>query len=309
MSLRGKDTNKALDPAGLGHLLVVYIVWSSTYLAIRLAVREGAGFPPFTLGYLRALPAGLILLAWGWLRHQRLRISWREAGLLAFSGTLLWLGGNGLVTFAEQRAESGLAALVVAATPIWTAIIDAVLDREWPSWQLTAALLVGFSGIGVLTLPQISGGVEADVIAMAALVAATILWAIGSVTQARLPVDLSARVSAGYQMVFGAAGFMLVAALMAEPTPAPTNEAWLAYAYLVLVGSVLAFTSYVTALRVLPTRIVMTYAYINPVLAVLLGWMVLGEKITIWTMGGSLLVLVGVAGVFRERRLKQAPPA
>ena len=309
MSLRGKDTNKALDPAGLGHLLVVYIVWSSTYLAIRLAVREGAGFPPFTLGYLRALPAGLILLAWAWLRHQRLRISWREAGLLAFSGTLLWLGGNGLVTFAEQRAESGLAALVVAATPIWTAIIDAILDREWPSWQLTAALLVGFSGIGVLTLPQISSGMEADVIAMAALIAATILWAIGSVAQARLPVDLSARVSAGYQMVFGAAGFILVAALMAEPAPAPTNEAWLAYAYLVLVGSVLAFTSYVTALRVLPTRIVMTYAYINPVLAVLLGWMVLGEKITIWTMGGSLLVLVGVAGVFRERRLKQAPPA
>jgi drug/metabolite transporter (DMT)-like permease len=308
MSLRGKDTNKALDPAGLGHLLVVYIVWSSTYLAIRLAVREGAGFPPFTLGYLRALPAGLILLAWGWLRHQRLRISWREAGLLAFSGTLLWLGGNGLVTFAEQRAESGLAALVVAATPIWTAIIDAILDREWPSWQLTAALLVGFSGIGVLTLPQISSGMEADVIAMAALIAASVLWAIGSVAQARLPVDLSARVSAGYQMVFGAAGFILVAALMAEPAPAPTNEAWLAYAYLVLVGSVLAFTSYVTALRVLPTRIVMTYAYINPVLAVLLGWMVLGEKITIWTVGGSLLVLVGVAGVFRERRLKQAPP-
>jgi drug/metabolite transporter (DMT)-like permease len=309
MSTRGKDTNKALDPAGLGHLLVVYIVWSSTYLAIRLAVREGAGFPPFTLGYLRALPAGLILLAWGWLRHQRLRISWREAGLLAFSGTLLWLGGNGLVTFAEQRAESGLAALMVAATPIWTAIIDAILDREWPSWQLTAALLVGFGGIGVLTLPQISGGVEADMIAMAALIAASILWAIGSVGQARLPVDLSARVSAGYQMVFGAAGFMLVAALMAEPAPSPTNEAWLAYTYLVLVGSVLAFTSYVTALRVLPTRIVMTYAYINPVLAVLLGWMVLGETITLWTVGGSLLVLVGVAGVFRGRRLKQAPPA
>jgi drug/metabolite transporter (DMT)-like permease len=198
---------------------------------------------------------------------------------------------------------------MVAATPIWTAIIDAILDREWPSWQLTAALLVGFGGIGVLTLPQISGGVEADMIAMAALIAASILWAIGSVGQARLPVDLSARVSAGYQMVFGAAGFMLVAALMAEPAPSPTNEAWLAYTYLVLVGSVLAFTSYVTALRVLPTRIVMTYAYINPVLAVLLGWMVLGETITIWTVGGSLLVLLGVAGVFRERRLKQPPPA
>lgn len=309
MSKANPRNDKVLDPAGLGHLLVVYIVWSSTYLAIRLAVREGAGFPPFTLGYLRALPAGLILLAWGWLRHQRVRISWREAGLLAFSGTLLWLGGNGLVTFAEQRAESGLAALVVAATPIWTAIIDAILDREWPSGQLAAALLVGFGGIGVLTLPQISSGVEADVIAMAALIGATILWAIGSVAQARLPVNLSARVSAGYQMLFGAAGFVLVAALLGEPAPAPTSEAWWAYIYLVLIGSVLAFTSYVTALRVLPTRIVMTYAYVNPVLAVALGWLVLGEQITGWTVAGSLLVLLGVAGVFRERRMHQRPPA
>ena len=309
MSTRKAASNKPLDPAALGHLLVVYIVWSSTYLAIRLAVREGAGFPPFTLGYLRALPAGLILLAWGWLRHQRVRVSWREMGLLAFSGTMLWLGGNGLVTFAEQRAESGLAALVVAATPIWTAIFDAILDREWPSWQLTAALIIGFGGICLLTLPEISGGVEADVVAMAALVAASILWAIGSVAQARLPVDLSARVSAGYQMLFGAAGFVVVAALMGEPAPAPSTEAWWAYAYLVLIGSVLAFTSYVTALRRLPTRIVMTYAYVNPVLAVLLGWAVLGEQITAWTIGGSLLVLLGVAGVFRERRLKQPPPA
>lgn len=309
MSIQSKRKDTELDPGALAHLLVVYIVWSSTYLAIRLAVREGAGFPPFTLGLLRALPAGLILLLWGRLRRQRLRITRREMGLLAVSGILLWLGGNGLVTFAEQRADSGLAALIVAASPIWVAILEAVWDRQWPSAQLSGALLIGFSGIGLLTFPELRTGVEADTLAMLALIGATLLWALGSVIQARKPVELSARVSAGYQMLFGAVGFALIAALMREPLPTPTGEAWAAYVYLVLIGSVLAFTSYVTALRHLPTRIVMTYAYVNPVLAVLLGWVVLGEEITGWTIAGSLLVLVGVAGVFRERRVKTRPVA
>lgn len=312
MTTRSAQPSEAapkLDPSGLGHLLVVYVVWSSTYLAIRLAVREGAGFPPFTLGLLRALPAGLILLLWGRLRRQRVRLSWHEAGLLALSGALLWLGGNGLVTFAEQRADSGLAALIVAASPIWVAILEAFWDRQWPSLQLAAALLVGFSGIGLLSLPHLRTGVQADTVSMIALVAAALLWALGSVIQARKPVDLSAWVSAGYQMLFASFGFALIAALSQEPLPTPTGQAWMAYVYLVLVGSVLAFTSYVTALRKLPTRIVMTYAYVNPVLALLLGRMVLSEEITGWTVAGSLLVLLGVAGVFRERRVKAGSPA
>lgn len=309
MTTRSNAAEDRLNPVGLANLLVVYIVWSSTYLAIRLAVREGAGFPPFTLGLLRALPAGLILLAFGALRHQRLRITWREARVLAFSGLMLWLGGNGLVTFAEQRAASGLAALLVAASPIWTAIFEAALDRRRPSGTLMFSLLVGFSGIGLLATPEIRSGAEADVIAVAALIAATILWAIGSLAQARISLDLSARVNAGYQMLFGAIGFAVVAWLAGEPTPTPTAQATWAYLYLMLVGSVLTFTSYITALRTLPTRIVMTYAYVNPVLAVILGWMVLNEQITIWTVVGSLLVLLGVAGVFRERRTKQPPPA
>jgi drug/metabolite transporter (DMT)-like permease len=102
-------------------------------------------------------------------------------------------------------------------------------------------------------------------------------------------------------MLFGAIGFAIVALLLGEPKPTPTPQAWAAFAYLVIFGSVFAFTAYVTALQKLPTRIVMTYAYVNPVLAVLLGWAVLNEQITIWTIGGSLLVLLGVAGVFRER--------
>jgi drug/metabolite transporter (DMT)-like permease len=302
-------TNKAdkvqeqhgLDPVGLANLVIVYIVWSSTYLAIRYAVREGAGFPPFTLGFMRAALAGVLLLAWGWARRENLHLTRQEFFTLAASGLLLWLGGNGLVTFAEQRADSGLAALMVSATPISVALIEAVVDRRLPSFQLAMALLIGSSGIVVLTVPSLMSGVRADAVAILALLGAEFTWAIGSVLQARRPVKHTPRTSSAYQMAFGAIGFAIIALLRQEPWPTPTTEAWIAWGYLVIFGSLFAFTAYVTALRLLPTRIVMTYAYVNPVLAVFLGYLFLGEAITGWTIGGTILVLLGVTGVFRER--------
>jgi drug/metabolite transporter (DMT)-like permease len=291
----------ALDPVGLANLLVVYIVWSSTYLAIRIAVREGAGFPPFTMAFMRAIVAGVILLAWSMLRKERVRLTRHELMTVAISGILLWVGGNGLVTFAEQRAESGLAALVVAATPIWVALFEAIIDRRVPSTQLIIALLTGFAGIALLTAPSLLTGVEADTIAVLALFVAEFTWAIGSLLQARRPVNVEPRVSSAYQMLFGAIGFVVLILATNEPLPTPTVSAWWAWIYLTIFGSLFAFTAYVIALRRLPTRIVMTYAYVNPVLAVLLGYFILGEAITIWTIAGSALVLLGVAGVFRER--------
>jgi drug/metabolite transporter (DMT)-like permease len=296
-----RDLTRDLDRSGLWNLLVVYTVWSSTYLGIRIAVREGAGFPPFTLGFMRTVAGAIILLTWAWFQKQSFRPNRRELNTLFFSGMLLWLGGNGLVTFAEQRVDSSLAALVVAAIPIWSNIIDAILDRKRPSGFLIMSLLVGFIGIAFLSYPNLSSGIRADAIAMFALIGATISWAIGSVMQARRPISLGNRVNAGYQMLFGALGFGVVAILLNEPSPMPTAEAWGAFVYLVIFGSVFGFTSYVTALKKLPTRIVMTYAYVNPVLAVILGWAILSEEITGWTLLGSFLVLVGVWGVFRER--------
>ncbi len=290
-----------LDPAGLANLFVVYVVWSSTYLAIRIAVREGAGFPPFMLGFTRAALAGVVLLLWSWLQKQRVKLTREEIIVLAFSGILLWVGGNGLVTFAETRAESGLAALLVSASPIWAAAIEAVIDRKLPSGQLILSLVIGFAGMAVLTAPTLLSGIHADTVAIVALIAAPVTWASGSVLQARKPVKLAPRVSSAYQMLFGAIGFALLIGLLKEPLPTPTGEAWIAWAYLVIIGSLFAFTAYVTALRLLPTRIVMTYAYVNPVLAVVLGHFVLGEQITLFTVAGSILVLLGVAGVFRER--------
>lgn len=290
----------ALNPAGLANLAVVYLVWSSTYLAIRIAVREGAGFPPFTMGLMRAALGGGLLILWAYLQKQRVRITRREMLVLFASGTLLWMLGNGLVAFAEQRTASGLAALLLAATPIWTALIEAIWDRKLPSPRLFAVLVIGFLGIVVLTLPSLTSGVHADVIAILLLQIASVAWSAGSVYQARNQLSLTPRVSSGYQMLFGAIGFALMMVLTNEPAPTPNQEAWLAWLYLVIFGT-LAFTAYVTALKLLPTRIVMTYAYINPVLAMLLGYFILHEQITTYTLVGSALVLLGVAGVFRDR--------
>lgn len=296
-----QDRRNSFNPSALIHLLIIYVVWGSTYLAIRMTVMPGAGFPPFMMALMRVAAAGSILLLWAWLAKQRVRLTWREAQVLAASGLLLWTGGNGLVTWAEQHAESGLAALLIGALPIYTTMIEALIDRKRPTGFLIVSLLVGFAGIGVLTWPSLTSGIRADALSTFALLVAAISWGCGSILQARNRVDLPARVSSGYQMLFGGVGFLALTLLTREPLPTPTTSAWLAWVYLVLIGAVLAYTSFVTALRLLPTSIVMTYAYVNPVIAVLLGWLVLGEAITVWTVAGSLLVLTGVAGVFRER--------
>lgn len=298
---------KTVSWAGLFHLSVVYLVWGSTYLAIRVAVREGSGFPPFTMVALRVLLGGGLLLLWAASTHNRIRPSRRELAILAGSGLLLWLGGNGLVTWAEQRADSGYAALLVAAVPIWVALIEAVLDRKMPSLLLMGSLLIGFTGIILLSLPVLTSGARADLWSTVALLLAGLSWGNGMVLQSRNPVALAPRVSSGYQQISGGLGIAMVALLVGEPWPTPAPEAWLAWGYLVVFGSVFAFTSFVQALRLLPINIAMTHAYVNPVIAVLLGWLLLREPITLWTVGGATLVLLGVAGVFRTRYAGTSP--
>lgn len=291
----------SISAAGLVHLAVVYVVWSSTYLAIRMTVQPGAGFPPFMMGLMRVVASAVILLGWARLRGERLRLRREEGLVLGISGVLLWTGGNGLVSWAEQRMASGLTALILGSTPIAVALLEGFIDRKAPSKNTVVSLLLGVAGVGLLAYPQIKNGAEADLVAILALAGALLSWGSGSVLQSRRPVEVSARVSAGYQMAAGGIGFIFISSSIGEPLPTPTLEAWLAWGYLVVIGGVLAFTSYVSALRMLPMKVVMTYAYVNPVLAVVLGWAVLGEAITAWTVGGSLLVLIGVAGVFRER--------
>jgi drug/metabolite transporter (DMT)-like permease len=295
---------KKITPAGLLNLFIVYFVWGSTYLAIRIGIRSGSGFQPFWFGGLRVLVAGAFLLLLGVMRGKDIRPGKKDLKVLIASGFLLWIGGNGLVVLAEQRIDSGIAALVVASTPIWVAFFESVIDKRMPSLLLIASLIVGFSGIIVLSFPMLTSGVRADVLSILAVLLASFSWSSGLVLQTRQPVNLSRGVSSAYQQLFGGVFFVLIALIVREPLPVPTTEAWLAWGYLVVFGSILAFTAFVSALQVLPTSLVTTYAYVNPVIAVFLGWMILSEPITPWTVVGGLFVLAGVTGIFRVNNQK-----
>jgi drug/metabolite transporter (DMT)-like permease len=196
-----------------------------------------------------------------------------------------------------------LAALIVASIPIWAALIEALLDRRTPTRRLSLSLILGFAGIGLLSAPSLQTGMRADTLAVVALLGASASWAAGSVLVSRRPVKLASQVSTGYQLLFGAAGFLILVIGFREPRPTPIAEAWIAWGYLVVFGSLLGFTSYVRALNILPSKIVFTYAFVNPVIAVILGVLILGEPVTRWTISGAVLVILGVVGVFRERYL------
>jgi drug/metabolite transporter (DMT)-like permease len=295
---------RVLDPIGLVNLVIVYVVWSSTYLAIRVAVREGSGFPPFTMGLMRMIAAGALLLLWGRIRGDRILPTRQEWLVLIGSGVLMWPVANGLVNWSEQHADSGIAALTVASAPIWSALIEAILDRRAPSGRLILSLFIGFAGIGLLSAPALLQGATADVLAILALLFASFCWTGGSILQSRRQVGLSPRVSSGYQHLIGGVGFSLIVMLLREPRPTPTTDAWLAWGFLVVFGSFIAFTAFVEALQRLPIRVTMTYAFVNPVFAVILGALILSETISFWTIGGAIFVLLGVAGVFRDRYLE-----
>lgn len=290
-----------MSSAGLFHLVVVYLLWGSTFLAIRVAVREGSGFPAFTMGATRVLAAGLILLLIAKLRGRRIVPTKAELPVLVGSGLLLWTGGNGLVTWAEQRAASGLAALMIGTVPIWVGLFEAYLDRRPPSVLLLASLATALAGIGLLSAPVLSSGVERDVLSILALAVAAVTWAAGTVLQSRRRVQLGLQASSAYQHLAGGLGFMVISRLAGEPVAYPVREAWYAWAYLIVFGSIIGYTSYVQALRLLPISIATTNAFVNPVIAVLLGALILKEPITPTTLAGAALVLAGVAGVFRDR--------
>lgn len=295
------EENKKISLFGLGNLLAIYIIWGSTYLAIRIAVREGSGFPPFMLGATRTLVAGLILLFWSCCLNTRKVPTFQEWKILIVSGILLWIGGNGLVNWAEQQVDSGYTALLLGTMPLWIAIIEAMIDRKIPKFNLFLPLVIGFSGLVILLWPTLKQGTEAEISALIALLIAPLSWGLGSVILARNPLSLSPQAVSGLQQLIGCLVFLIISLLLKEPPLAPVKEAVWAWTYLVIAGGICAFTAYMYALKLLPTTLVSTYAYVNPVIAVFLGWLILNESITWWTIFGALFVLCGVFGVFQAK--------
>ncbi len=288
--------------------MVVYIVWGSTYLAIRIAVMGPHGFPPFMLGAGRMLLGGGLLLLWLVVAKKRVRLDRKEWLWAAASGILLWTGGNGMVMFAERYQASGYSALVMGMVPIWVAVVELVRTRRAPL-LLWMGLSVGLLGLVILTLPGFRGS-AADAEGIISLVVASLSWAAGLILQrAKLP-NPDPVTSSAWQQLFGGGGFLLLALATGEPFPHPGPAAVAGFGYLVVVGSLLAFTSFIMATRLLPIILVTTYSYVNPLVAVLLGALVLGESVTPSTIMGGLLLLVGVAGVIMGNRPRRAgdPP-
>ncbi|MBT9129923.1 MAG: putative inner membrane transporter YedA [candidate division WS2 bacterium] len=294
-----KKFTSDLNRTGLFHLFVIYLVWSTTYLAIRIAVREGGGFPPFTFGAMRVLAAGAILIFWSWLNGKKLSLSRNDLVTLFISGLLLWVGGNGMVLWAQQRAYSGYAALIIGSTPIWVAIIESFIKKKLPQTALIIFILLGFGGIGILSIPSLLTGNIIDYYSIIALLIASISWGLGSILQKYRQVTTEPVISSTYQHLFGGIGFIFLALIVKEPLPSPTTEAWIAWVYLVIVGSIFAFTSFILALKLLPISLVMTYAYVNPVLALFLGWFFLKEPITPFTLIGALFIVLSVIGIYK----------
>lgn len=288
------------------YLSTIYLVWGSTYLAMRVGVMPGSGFPPFALGAARLLAAGPILLLFSKMRGHKIFISKRDMFEAAVAGLLMWLTGHGLILWSEQYVDSGYAALVIGSSPICVMIIDSFLDAKYPRLRAVFFILLGFTGVAFLVLPKMKSGISNDVLSTILILIGTISWAAGSIYQRRRESKkVSTLTLSGYQQFFAGIGFLIVSLLLGEPMPHPTMSAWIAWAYLLVFGSIIAFTVYVKALKELPMPVVMTYAYVNPVIAVILGSVVLSEKIETVAVVGGILIVASVLGVIMEKKPKE----
>jgi drug/metabolite transporter (DMT)-like permease len=294
----------------VGALGIVYVVWGSTYLAIRYAIE---GFPPLLSGGLRFAAAAVLMLGYLVVRRPAaLRATRPQLATAAVSGILLLAGGNGIVTVAEQRIDSGLAALLIACVPLWIVILR-LLMRDRPGPATALGVLIGLGGVALIFLPGGSGGTDLGYAALT--VFAALSWAVGSLLVTLLPVPADPLTLTAVEMVAGSVVLLVAAAARGEfgrfaPGDAP-GSAWFALCYLVVFGSLIAFTAYVWLLGNAPVSIVATYAYVNPAVAVLLGALIAGERLTGSALAGGLVILAAVALVVtaesRERRRAVEP--
>lgn len=280
-------------------LAIVYVVWGSTYLGIDLAVRT---IPPFLMAATRFLIAGGLLYAWATRRGDRgdrpTARHWLSAFLIAAPMLAV---GNAAVGWAEQTLDTGTASLIIASVPLWMAVLDRVVYGQRLARAIVLGLVIGFAGVGLLVAPGGAGGAESR--AAFVLVFGSLAWAIGSLYSRRAPLPRRPLVGAAMQMLAGGLILVVVSAVSGElgrvHPGAVSLESWLGLAYLVVAGSLLGFTAYMWLLRAAPTSLVGTYAYVNPVIAVLLGTLLLGEPLTWRTVLGGAIIIASVALIVR----------
>jgi drug/metabolite transporter (DMT)-like permease len=277
-------------------MISVYIVWGSTYLAIRFAVQT---MPPFLMAATRFLMAGAALFVFRRARGDAAPSDreWRSAAII---GLLLLLGGNGGVVWAEQRVNSGHAALVIGATPLWMVLIDWLRPGgRRPGGMAMMGVLVGFAGIVLLIGSGASSADQIDPVGAGALVLGTLCWAAGSLYSRKAALPASPLLGTSMEMVMGGLGLLALGTLTGEwrqlNLPAIAANSWWGLAYLVVFGSWVGFGSYTWLLRVAPTSLVSTYAYVNPIVAVLMGNWLAAEPLTPRTLIAAAVIVGSVA--------------
>ena len=293
----------ALKGRALAAYLVVCIVWGSTYLAIRIGVGE---LPPFLFAGLRFLVAGGLLAALALALGDHLprrAVDWRTAAIV---GVLLLGGGNSFVVWAEQYTASGVASLFVVTVALWMAFFDAVIPGGTGelNWRVVVGLVAGFIGTALLVGASPSALLHADLRGPIALTCASASWSLGSVYAKRHPTLSSPYIGAAIQMIVGGAVVTLAGSLLGEWSAWHlTARGAAATAYLVVFGSIIGYSAYVYALHHASPTIVGTYAYVNPVIAVLLGWLILAEPVTARTFLAMALILGAVVWIQFSHRL------
>lgn len=287
---------------------IIYCVWGSTFLAIRIGVRE---VPPFLLAAMRFFVAGLVLYVWLLAREERSPTAreWASAFLLA---SCIFVLDYGLVFWAEQRVPSGLTSVMLGTIPAFTALSEIIFLRTQKlTLRLAVALLIGLGGVVVLVSRSILlGGEPIDRAGAVALVIAAASWSVASALMRKLPLPESKAMSSGAQMLAGSVLLGIIALASGEfrgfHFSGVSRAAWFALAYLIVFGSIIAFTAYVWLIHHEPPTKVGTYAYVNPVIAVLLGYFVLGEPLGLRTILGTACVLISVIVIATTRAKKDA---
>lgn len=278
-------------------LFALYIVWGSTYLAIRFAVET---LPPFLHGSLRFLVSGLILFIWRRSAGDEKPTTgqWKSTAII---GTFLLLGGNGLVSLAEKTIPSGIAALVIATVPFWLVLFEAFRSGGVkPTWKSIIGLIIGFGGVFLLIGPsEITGGSQSfDTFGIILLLIAPVLWALGSIYAKGADLPKSTLLSTGMQMLAGSVALFIVGVGTGELNGFSFGDvsmrSWWGLIYLIIFGSLIGFVSYGYLLHNAPVSLMSTYAYVNPVVAVFLGWVFAGEILNARIAVASVIIIGSV---------------
>jgi drug/metabolite transporter (DMT)-like permease len=290
-------------------LLALYIVWGSTYLAIRFAVET---LPPFLHGSIRFLISGAILVLWRRAAGDPMPTAgnWKSTAIV---GTLLLLGGNGLVALAEKNIPSGIAALVISTSPFWLVLFEAMRSGGTkPNWQSILGLVVGFLGVFMLIGPaEITGsGQHFDTASVIMLLIAPFLWSLGSIYARGADMPRSTLMSTGMQMLAGSVSLFFVSLLTGELKGFSFAEvsanSWWGLLYLITFGSLVGFVSYGWLLQNAPISLTSTYAYVNPVVAVFLGWLLANEELNARIGIASAIIIGSVIFINMARQLSSA---